>query len=42
MEFLIQKLQKEKSKIVVPIPALSETLVQAGAEASAQIVEYIK
>jgi hypothetical protein len=41
IEFLIQKLQREKSKIIIPTPALSETLVRAGAEASLQIVEYI-
>lgn len=41
IEFLIQKLQKEKTKIIIPTPALSETLVRAGTEASLQIVEYI-
>src|SRR5665213_407106 len=41
IELLIQKLQKEKTKIIVPTPALSESLVRAGTEASIQIVEYI-
>lgn len=41
IEFLIQKLQKAKEKIIIPTPALSEALVRAGTEASLQIVEYI-
>jgi hypothetical protein len=41
IELLIQRLQKEKAKIVIPTPALSETLIRAGTEASVQIVEYI-
>ena len=41
IEFLVQKLQREKTKIIIPTPALSETLVRAGTEASLQIVEYI-
>jgi predicted nucleic acid-binding protein len=41
IERLMQRLQKERVKIVVPTPALSETLVRAGTEASIQIVEYI-
>lgn len=41
IEFLVQKLQREKAKIIIPTPALSETLVRAGTEASLQIVEYI-
>lgn len=41
IEFWIQKLQKEKTKIIIPAPALSECLVRAGNEASIAIVEYL-
>jgi hypothetical protein len=41
IEFLIQRLQRDKTKLIVPTPALSEALVRAGNEGSLQIVEYI-
>lgn len=41
IELLISKLQREKEKIIIPTPALSEILIRAGTEASGQIVEYI-
>ncbi|MHB8885991.1 MAG: hypothetical protein ACYC5H_13125 [Methylovirgula sp.] len=33
--FLVQQLDKAKTKIIVPTPALSEALVRAGATATA-------
>lgn len=41
IEFLVSKLQKAKSKLIIPAPALSEALVRAGTQASADIVEYL-
>jgi hypothetical protein len=41
IEFLIQRLQRDKTKLIVPTPALSEALVRAGHEGSLQIVQYI-
>jgi predicted nucleic acid-binding protein len=41
IENLVQELDKAKTKIVVPTPALSEALVRAGAAASQQIIEYL-
>jgi predicted nucleic acid-binding protein len=38
---LIRTLEKAKTKIIVPTPALSEILVRAGATAAAKIVEEI-
>ena len=42
IEFLVQQLDKAKTKIIVPTPALSEALVRAGVEASQQIVEQLQ
>jgi histidinol phosphatase-like PHP family hydrolase len=42
VEFLIATLDKSKTKLIVPTPALSEVLVRAGATASVQIVEHLK
>jgi len=41
IEFLIQRLQREKTKLIIPTPALSEALVRAGNEGAAQIVEHL-
>jgi predicted nucleic acid-binding protein len=38
---LVDQLQKAKSKIIIPAPALSEVLVRAGTAASQQIIEGI-
>jgi predicted nucleic acid-binding protein len=35
-------LEKEKTKIIVPTPALSEILVRAGSEASDKIIEHLQ
>ncbi|MGD0023289.1 MAG: hypothetical protein ABSC37_01495 [Xanthobacteraceae bacterium] len=42
IEYLIQQLDKAKTKVVIPTPALSEALVRAGAAASQQIVEHLQ
>lgn len=42
IEHLVQQLDKAKTKIVIPTPALSEILVRAGAEASQQIVDHLQ
>lgn len=41
IELLVAKLQREKEKIIIPTPALSEILIRAGTEVSGQIVDYI-
>lgn len=42
IEFLVQQLDKAKTKVIVPTPALSEALVRAGAAATQQIVEHLQ
>ena len=42
IEHLIQQLDKAKTKIIIPTPALSEALVRAGAAASQQIIEHLQ
>jgi len=42
IEYLVQQLDKAKTKIIIPTRALGEALVRAGAEASQQIVEYLQ
>src|SRR6266508_5263194 len=42
IEHLVQQLDKAKTKIIIPTPALSETLVRAGVAASQQIVEHLQ
>src|SRR6266508_6306805 len=42
IEHLVQQLDKTKTKIIIPTPALSEALVRAGAAASQQIVEHLQ
>jgi hypothetical protein len=42
IDYLVQQLDKAKTKIIVPTPALGEALVRAGAEASQQIVEHLQ
>jgi predicted nucleic acid-binding protein len=39
---LVDQLQKSRTKIVIPAPALSEVLVRAGAAASQEIVERLQ
>jgi hypothetical protein len=42
IEYLVQQLDKAKTKIIIPTPALSEALVRAGAVATQQIVEQLQ
>jgi hypothetical protein len=42
IDHLVQQLDKAKTKIIVPTPALGEALVRAGAAASQQIVEHLQ
>lgn len=42
IEYLVQQLDKAKTKIIVPTPALSEALVRAGVAATQQIVEHLQ
>jgi predicted nucleic acid-binding protein len=42
IEFLVQQLDKAKTKIIIPTPALSEALVRAGAAASQEIIEQLQ
>ena len=42
IEFLISKMDREKTKIIIPTPALSEALVRAGPAASLQIIEKLQ
>lgn len=41
IELLVEKLQKAKTRIIIPTPALSEALVRAGRDGSLQLVEYL-
>jgi len=42
IEHLVKQLDRDKTKIIVPTPALSEAMVRAGAAASQQIIEYLQ
>jgi hypothetical protein len=42
IEYLVQRLDKAKAKLIIPTPALSEALVRAGAAASQQIIEDLQ
>ncbi len=42
IEYLVQRLNNAKVKIIIPTPALSEALVRAGAAASQQIVDHLQ
>jgi PIN domain len=42
IQYLVHRLSKDKSKIIIPTPALSEALVAAGPEASQKIVEDLQ
>lgn len=42
IEHLVKQLDKAKTKIIIPAPALSEALVRAGATATAEIIENIQ
>lgn len=42
IEYLVQTLDKAKTKIIIPTPALGEALVRAGAAASQQIVDHLQ
>ena len=41
LELLVEKLQKARTKLIIPTPALSEILVRAGVQASQEIVEHL-
>ena len=40
--YLVATLEKEKARIIIPTPALSEALVRAGSKASHDIVQYLQ
>ncbi|WP_315825997.1 MULTISPECIES: type II toxin-antitoxin system VapC family toxin [unclassified Bradyrhizobium] len=42
IDYLVARLNKAKSKIIIPTPALGEALVRAGAAASQQIVDELQ
>jgi len=42
IEHFVRQLEREKTKIIIPTPALSEALVRAGTAASQQIIEYLQ
>lgn len=42
IEYLVQQLDKAKTKIIVPTPALGEALVRAGAAATQKIVDHLQ
>ena len=43
IDHLVKELERDKTKIIVPTPALSEILVRAGAEAaSGKIIEHLQ
>ncbi|MET4798207.1 hypothetical protein [Bradyrhizobium sp. LB11.1] len=42
IDYLISRLSKARSKIIIPTPALGEALVRAGAAASQQIVDELQ
>jgi predicted nucleic acid-binding protein len=42
IDYLVDTLTKDKTKIAIPTPALSEALVRAGSAASQQIVEHLQ
>jgi hypothetical protein len=42
IEYLVSQLDKAKTKIIIPAPALGEALVRAGAEPTQKIVEHLQ
>lgn len=42
IDYLVHRLSKEKTKIIIPTPALSEALVRAGTAATQQIIEHLQ
>jgi predicted nucleic acid-binding protein len=42
IDHLVKQLDKSKTKIIIPTPALSEVLVRAGAAASQPIIEHLQ
>jgi predicted nucleic acid-binding protein len=42
IDYLVKQLEKDKTKIIVPTPALSEVLVRVGTEASEKIIGYLQ
>ena len=42
IDYLVQQLEKDRTKIIVPTPVLSEILVRAGAEVSEKIIEHLQ
>jgi hypothetical protein len=41
IDYLVKHLDKNKSKIIIPTPALSEAPVRAGASASQEIITHL-
>jgi len=42
IDYLVKQLEKDRQKIIVPTPVLSEILVRAGAEMSERIIEHLQ
>ena len=42
IEHLVATLEKQKARLIIPTPALSEALVQAGSNGSHEIVQYLQ
>jgi predicted nucleic acid-binding protein len=42
IDYLVQRLSKAKSKIIIPTPVLSEALVKAGPAASQKVIEELQ
>jgi len=42
IDYLVGQLERERTKIIVPTPALSEAMVRAGPAATQQIIEYLQ
>lgn len=42
IDYLVQQLDRAKTKIIIPTPALSEALVTAGAAATQQIIDHLQ
>jgi hypothetical protein len=42
IDFLVKELEKQRTKIIIPTPALAEALVQAGPSGTQQIIEHLQ
>jgi predicted nucleic acid-binding protein len=42
LDYLVKQLEKDRTQLIIPTPALSEALVRAGAEASEKIIEHLQ